>query len=66
MKEEIFSAHPYFLKVRYIVMQIRKKQMQCIHVFMARPVHYFGEGETFDKLWIFFDLFSISSFECQR
>lgn len=28
--------------------------MQRIHVFMARPVHYFGEDEIFDKLAIFF------------
>lgn len=28
----------------------QKTQIQRIHVFMARLVHYFGEGEIFDKL----------------
>lgn len=30
--------------------------MKRIHVFMARPVYYFGEDEIFDNLWIFFNL----------
>lgn len=50
----MFSKSLFFSKVRYTQTQIRKRQMQRIHVFMARPVHYFGEDEIFDKLSIFF------------
>lgn len=50
----MFSTSLFFSKVRYTQTQIRKRQMQRIHVFMARPVHYFGEDEIFDKLAIFF------------
>lgn len=68
MNKTILQHIAIFSNVRYIKTQIRKRQMQRIHVFMARPVYYFGEDEIFDNLWFFFffQSFSFSSFVCQR